>query len=169
MQGDRSGRSHDASALAVGADHGRALDNTRADTLTRHFKQAEVRNATDLDARPVILQCVLDSPLDRTIVARFLHIDEVDHDEPGEVAQTQLTGDLFGGLEIGAQRSVFDIVLSRGPTRVDIDCDQRFGLIDNDVAARLKRHLVGEHRVELGFDARLSEDRRSRRDRVARC
>ena len=79
---------------------------------------------------------------------------------PARSRKTQLTRDLVGGLEIGAQRSVFDIVLARGSTRVDVDRDQRLGLVDDDVAARLQRHLVGEHRVELRFDAGLGEDRR---------
>ena len=120
-----------------------------------------MRNAADLDARAVILQRILDSPLDRAIVARLLHVDEVDDDQPGEVAQSQLTRDLVGGLEIGAQRGVLDIVLARRSARVDVDRDQRLGLVDDDVAARLQRHLVGEHRVELRLDSGLGENRLS--------
>src|SRR6185437_7860786 len=161
MQRDRGGRPYDARALAVRADHGRAFENAGADALTRHFQEAEVRDAADLDAGAVVLQRVLDAPLDRAIVARFLHVDEVDHDEPGEVAQAQLARDLVGGLEIGAQRRVLDIVLPRRSPRVDVDRHQRFGLVDDDVAARFQRHLVGEHRVELRFDAGLGEHRRA--------
>ena len=71
-----------------------------------------MRDASDLDARPVIFQRVLGPSLDRAIVARLLHVDEVDDDEAGEVPQTQLARDLVGGLEIGAQSGIFDIMLS---------------------------------------------------------
>ena len=169
VQRNRSGRSHDARALAVGADDSRAFENAGADSLTRHFEQAKVRNAADLDAGAVIFQRVLDAPLDRPIVPRFLHVNKVDHDKPGEVAQTQLTRDFVGGLKVGAERSVFDIVLTRGSTRIDIDRDQSLGLVDNDVAARLQRNLIGEHRVELRFRRQPWRRPAACRDRVARC
>ena len=98
----------------------------------------------------------------------FLHVDEVDDDQAGEVAQAKLTGDLVGRLEIGAERGVFDIVLARRAARVDVDRDQRLGLVDDDVAARLQRHLIGEHRVELRLDAGLGEHRLRCRDRARR-
>ena len=118
-----------------------------------------MRNAADLDAGPVVLQRVLQAPFDGAIVAAFLHVDEVDDDQAGEIAQAQLAGDFVGGLEIGAQRGVLDIVLAGRAAGVDVDGDQRLGLVDDDVAARLQRHLVGEHRVELRFDAGLGEHR----------
>ena len=37
----------------------------------------------------------------RVAVARARHVDEVDHDDPADVAQAQLVDDLLGGLEVG--------------------------------------------------------------------
>ncbi len=34
-------------------------------------------------------------------VARARHVDEVDHDDPADVAQAQLVDDLLGRLEVG--------------------------------------------------------------------
>jgi hypothetical protein len=63
------------------------------------------------------LQLALDSP----VVAVLLHVDEVDHDQAGEVAQAQLAGDLLGGLEVGLERSLLDIEFAGRLARVDVD------------------------------------------------
>ena len=70
--------------------------------LARHLEQAEGRDAADLDARAVVAHRVLDLVLDLALVARLLHVDEVDHDQAGEVAQAHLAGDLLGRLDVGA-------------------------------------------------------------------
>ena len=116
-----------------------------------------MRDAADLDARAIVLQRVLEATLHRAIVARLFHVDEVDDDEACQIAQAQLASDLVGGLQIGAQRRVLDIVLARRATRVHVDRDQRFRLVDDEIAAGLQRHLRREHRVELRLHARLHE------------
>ena len=55
-------------------------------------------DAANLDAGPVVLQRFLEAALHRPIVALFLHVDEVDDDEPREIAQAQLPGDFVGSL-----------------------------------------------------------------------
>ncbi len=69
-------------------------------------------DAADLDAGAVVLQRVLEPPLDGPVGAVLHHVDEVDDDEAGEIAQAQLAGDFVGGLEIGLERRVLDIVLA---------------------------------------------------------
>ena len=97
-----------------------------------------MRHPADLDAGPVVLEGVLQAAFDGAIVAILLHVDEIDDDETGKIAQAQLAGDLVGGFEIGPQRGVFDIVLARGAAGIDVDRDQGLGLIDDDIAARLQ-------------------------------
>ena len=118
-----------------------------------------MRDAADLDARPVVLERVVEPALDRPVVALLLHVDEVDDDQAGEVAQAKLAGDFVRRLEVGLQRGVLDIVLARRTARVDVDGDQRLGRVDDDVAARLQRHLRREHRVELSLDRIAREQR----------
>ena len=159
LERHRRYRAHVASAATVWAFVRRALKHTRADALTRHFKQPEMRDVSDLDARAVVPQAFLQPPFDRAVVALLVHVDEVDDDQPGEIAQTQLPGDLLGGFEIGLERGVLDVVLARGATRIDVDRDQRFRLIEHDIAARTQLHYGREHRIELTFDAVTGEDR----------
>jgi hypothetical protein len=44
---------------------------------------------------------LLELLLDRAVVAVLLHVDEVDDDQAGKVAQAQLAGDFLGRLEVG--------------------------------------------------------------------
>ena len=71
-----------------------------------------MRDAADLDAGAVVLQRILELALDRAVVALLLHVDEVDDDQAGEVAQPELAGDLLGRLEVGLERRVLDVVLA---------------------------------------------------------
>ena len=52
----------------------------------------------DLDARPVIAHGIFHAALDGIAVLVFFHIDEIDDDQAGQVAQTQLAAQLVGGF-----------------------------------------------------------------------
>ena len=94
-----------------------------------------------------------------------LHVDEVDDDETGEVAQPQLARHLVGGLQVGAQRGLLDAALAGRAAGVDVDRDQRLGLVDDQVAARTQLHRRQQHRVELRLDLVAGEQRHGRRSR----
>jgi hypothetical protein len=95
------------------AGHRRAFEHAGADALARHFEQAEMRDAADLDAGAIVLQAILQLLLDSAVVALLFHVDEVDDDEAGKVAQAKLAGDFLGGFEIGLERGVLDRLCSR--------------------------------------------------------
>src|SRR5260221_12446463 len=136
MQRRRFGRADMAGAGAMGAGLGRRLDQRRSQPLARQFEQAERADATELDACAVVFHAFLETALDRALVAVLLHVDEIDDDEAGEVAQTELAGDLLRRLEVGAQRRLLDVALLGRASRIDVDRDQRFRRVDDDVAAR---------------------------------
>ena len=87
------------------------------------------------------------------------HVDEVDDDEPGQIAQAQLPGDLVGGLEVGLDRGLVDMPLTGRLARIDVDRDQRLGRVHDDRAARRQLHGRAVHRVELVLDLVLEEER----------
>src|SRR5215510_3461825 len=147
-----------AGAAAVTADFGARLDQAGAQALTRQFQQAEGTDASDLDAGPVMPHSVLETPLHRSVVAVLLHVDEIDDDEPGEITQPQLTRNLIGGFQIGAQRGFLDVALARRPSRIDVDRDQRLGRVDDDVAARSQIHDRVVYGIELAFDLEAMEE-----------
>ena len=82
------------------ADFGGAFEHAGAHPLPAHLEQAEVGDAADLDAGAVVLERVLEPTLDGAIVAALLHVDEVDDDEAGKVAQPELPRDFVRRLEV---------------------------------------------------------------------
>ena len=159
VQRRRFDRADAAGAGAVRADLGRVLEQGRPQPLARHLEQAKGRDAADLDACTIVAHRILDLVLDLALVARLLHVDEVDHDQTGKIAQADLAGDFLGGLEVGAERRLLDVALLGRATRVDVDGDQRLGRIDDDVAAGAQLHDRRMHGVELAFHLIPVEER----------
>src|ERR1700704_1483216 len=118
-----------------------------------------MRDAPDLDAGAVLPEAIAELALDRTIVALLVHIDEVDDDQACEVAQPQLPRDFLGGLDVGRERGILDVMLAGRAARIDVDRNQRFGLVDDDVAAGAQLHRRREHRIQLALDAHAREQR----------
>src|SRR5271165_1441818 len=128
------------------------LDQRRTQPLTRHLQKAERADPADLDARAVVLQRFLEPALDCRLIAVLLHVNEIDYDQPGEVAQSKLSGDLLGRFEVGANCRLLDVALARRAAGIDIDRDQRLGLIDHDIAAGAELDDRRMNRVDLAFD-----------------
>ena len=154
-EGGRLGRPPHADATAGRTDLEARLKHARPQTLARELQQAEGADAAELNAGLIVLHRFLQAPLDLRLVARDLHVDEINDDQAGEVTQTQVAGDLLRGFEVGAQRRLLDVPLARCPAGVDIDRDQRLGRIDYDVTAGLQMHRHLVHRFELPLDTIL--------------
>ena len=95
-------------------------------------------------------------------VAALFHVDEVDDDDAAEVAQANLADDFLHGFEVGLDDGVFE---ARGAfadefAGVDVDGHERFGVVDDDVAAGLEPDFGAQRLVEFVLDAELFEDRR---------
>ena len=93
-------RDDDAVAGAGRALAGEDLARAVGDVLARHLDEAERRDLDDVGLRPVALELVAQRLLDRGAVLRVRHVDEVDDDDPADVAQPQLAHDLLDGLEV---------------------------------------------------------------------
>ena len=157
-----------AGAVAVRAGLGGGLDHAGAQALARHLQEAEGGDAADLDAGAVGLELVLELLLDGGVVAPVLHVDEVDDDEAGQVAQAHLAGGFLGGLEVGLERRLLDRALAGGAAGVDVDGDQRLGHADDDVAAGLELDGRVEHRAQVALDLEAREQRQRRRRNASR-
>ena len=70
------------------------------------------------------------------VVARFFHVDKVNDDQTGHIPQAQLTRDFIGGFQIRFQSRFFNITFFGRPPGVDVNRDQSFGLIHNQISAR---------------------------------
>ena len=129
---------------------GRGFEHAGAQPLAAHLHQPEAGDAADLDAGAVVLQRLLHRLLDLADMAVLLHVDEVDDDQAGHVAQAQLARDLVRRLEVGGEGGLLDIVLARRAARVDVDRDQGLGRVDDQIAARLQLDDRLVHRATAG-------------------
>ena len=152
-------RPDQAGAVAMRAGLGGRFQHPRAQPLARHLQQAEARDAADLDPRPIGLEPVLEAFLDARVVLALVHVDEVDDDQPGQVAKAQLARDLVRGLAVRLVGGVLDGPFLGRPARVHVDRDQRLGHADDDVAARFQLHDRVEHPREVAFDLVAREQR----------
>ena len=158
----RLGGTNMARAAATGARLGAGFHQARPEPLPRQLEQAEQADPADLDARAIVPHRLLQTAFDGDHVLLFLHVDEVDDDQPGQVAQPELAGDLVGRLDIGLQGGFLDVAFAGRASRVDVDRDQRLGRAEDDVAARLQLHRRVVDGVELGFDLITMEHRHRR-------
>jgi len=95
----------------------------------------------------------LDEPTKHKLaVALENHVDEVDDDDAADVAQPQLTYDLFGGLQVGARDRVLQpglLAAADEGAGVDVDHRHGFGAIDDQRTAGRQEHLALERLVYL--------------------
>ncbi len=152
-------RADPAGSLAMRAGLGAGLGDAGAKALARQFHQSELTDPAKLDAGAVVLDHVLHLAFDRVLVARFVHVDEIDDDQPGEIPEPQLAGNLLGRLQIGLQRGFLDIALAGRAARVHVDCDQRLGLIEDDIPAGAQLNGGCVDPVQLVLDLEVMKQR----------
>ena len=152
---------HCATAQAMRTGDEGLFSDGRPQALAAHFQKAEMANAAHLDARAIMAQRFLHAPFHHGVILVRLHIDEVDDNQPGQVAQAQLAGDFFRRFHIRAQGRVFDMPVARGAARIHVNRDQRFGLVDHHVTAGTQLHHGRMHRIQLLVHVMAREKRRS--------
>ena len=103
-----------ALAVAGRARPGHDLAHAVGDVLARHLDEPERRDLDHEGLRAVLVERLAQRLEHRVAVARARHVDEVDDDDPADVAQPQLVDDLLGGLEVGLGDRVLE---PRAPCR----------------------------------------------------
>ena len=78
-----------------------------------------------------------------------LHVDEVDHDDPADVAEPELAGDLLGRLEVVAVDRLLEVRAADVLAGVDVDHGERLGALDDERPARRQPHLAVERLEQL--------------------
>ena len=136
------------------------------DVLARHLDEPERRDLDDVGLRAVALELLAQRVLDLLAVLRVRHVDEVDDDDPADVAQPQLADDLLDRLEVVLRDRVLEparAVALRAradePAGVDVDHGERLGVVEDQVAARGKVDAPVERRPDLLLDAERLQQR----------
>ena len=148
---DRRARLDRPRARAVRTRLGQLALEALLHALARDDDQPEVRDLHRLRRRAILAQLLLDLLEDLLPVLLLLHVDEVEHDDAAEIAQAQLADDLLHRFEVGLDDRVLEPAgrLADVAAGIDVDRDQRLGLVDDDVAARLQPDLAAQRLVDL--------------------
>ena len=118
-------------------------------------------NCRTLDGARSLLELFFKRGHHLVAVLALVHVDEVDDDDAAEVAQPDLANDLGDGIEVGLDDGVLEPRrLADVLAGVDVDRDQRLGLVDDDGSAGLEPDLRPQRLVDLFGDAELLEERR---------
>src|SRR5262245_41954341 len=147
---------------AVREDLARAI----RDVLARHLDESERGDLDNVCLRPVALELAPERLLDGLPVFRVRHVDEVDDDDPADVAQSQLAYDLLARLKVVLDDRVLKSTLcaltarADEPSGVHVDDGERLCVVEDEVAARREVDAVIERRPDLGLDAERLEERR---------
>ncbi|MOA00646.1 hypothetical protein D3C78_1200190 [compost metagenome] len=96
---------------------------------------------------------------DATAVIFITHIDKVDDDNAAEIAQAQLARDRLGRFNIGVENRVVKIAVTNKRTGIDINGSHRFGLIDDQIAARFQLDFALQRALDFVFDIKEIENR----------
>src|SRR5277367_1448934 len=103
------GRLDEPSTLARRTSLAHHMFQTFTGSFAGHLHQSERRNRGDVGLHVIIAECFL-QPLDHlSAVLGFFHVDEVDDDDAAEIAQAQLPGDGYRGLQVSAKNRFLQI------------------------------------------------------------
>ena len=153
---------HHALAVAGGAGLGEDLAHALGHVLAGHLHQPERRDLHHVGLRAVLVERLAQHLEHGVAVARPRHVDEVDDDDPADVAQPQLAHDLVGRLEVGLGDRVLEpgaLAAAGERAGVDVDHRHRLGVVDDQVAARGQVHPAPQRRLDRLLDAVLLEQR----------
>jgi hypothetical protein len=145
----------------VGQGTERVRSKRLLDALAGDGDQAEVVELEDLGGGAIGFEGFFEGGHDLEAVLAVVHVDEVDDDDAAEVAEANLADDLGDGVEVGLD----DGVLKAGRLAdvlagVDVDGDERFGLVDDDGSAALEPDLGAESLGDFVLNAEVLEERR---------
>jgi len=106
--------------------------NRGAKFLPGDLHQAEFRDPADIHLGLIPFHGDLDLPLHLTDILLTPHIDEIDHDQPTQITQPQLTGKLCCRLHVGLKDRILKILTFAGGSRIHINSHQGLsGINDN--------------------------------------
>ena len=108
----------------------------------------------------VVAQGFFEGVFNVFLIFRRFHVDEVNHHQTAQVAQTQLTGNFFGCFKIGFVCRVFDVRATGCACAVDIHRDQGFGVVNHNRATRWQWHgaRIGGFDLVLNLKTRVQRN-----------
>src|SRR5271157_4556416 len=158
---DRRDRLHKTCARAIRARFAKGALQRLLHPLARDRHQSEIVELEHLGRSAIVAQRLLQRLHHLLPVLAFVHVNEVDDDNPAQIAQPDLPHDFLDGIHVGLHNGVFQALgLANVLAGVDVNGHQRFGLVDDDGSAALQPHLRLQGAVDFVLNAELLEQRR---------
>ncbi len=88
-----------------------------------------------------------------------LHINEVNDDQPAQVTQPKLSSDLFSGLKVRSQSSLFNVGPPRGPCRVHVNGNKCLGMVNDQGTTGWQLNHAGVGCLDLVLNLKAREQR----------
>src|SRR3990172_5195628 len=158
LMGDGGDGPEQAGSPAVGTAHAEGADETLLDPLAGHLDQAQFREESDVGGRAVGSEALLEFGDHPVPVILPRHVDEVDDDNPPQVPEAHLTGNLARRFQIRLEDGLFEVVFADVAPGVDIDRDQRLGLLDDEIPPRFQPDLGPQGLFDLALDPEGPKD-----------
>src|SRR5579875_229375 len=150
-----------AGRLAGIARHAERPFERLLDPLARDGDQAKIVKLKHLRRRAIGLQRLFESSHHLVAVLALVHVDEVDDDDAAQVAQADLAHDLRNRIEVGLKDGVLEPCrFAHVLAGVNVDRDQRLGLVDDNRAARLEPDLGTQGLRNLVLNPEVLKQRR---------
>src|SRR5262249_55768018 len=157
---DRLSRFNHAGAAAIGTGRAERALKRLFDPFSGNRDKTEIVELQDFRWRAVASEFLLQGLHHFLPVLALFHIDEIEHDDAAQIAQSDLSNDLFRCFEVGLHNGVFQAIgFAHEFSGVDVNRDQRFGLINDDVAARFQPYTWFDGFVDLSLNAVMFQDR----------
>src|SRR5690606_35720397 len=152
-------RLDEAAALACRTRRTQHVFQSFAHALARHCDETERRHRRDVVLSMICGERLLERLQHLLAVLVLFHVDEIDDDDSAEITQAQLPGDRNRRFEIRPKDRLLERSVADVCPCVHVDRRHRFGLIEDQVTARLECDLAIQRTLDLVFDAVQIEDR----------
>ena len=150
----------DFSFAATGGAYLRHIHfHRRTYTLAGDLHQAELAELQHIMFRTVTIHQLTHIVVELLLVAFVVHVDKIDDDNTSDVPQTKLVNQLVRCEHVKLEGVLFLVLEQFLAAGVDINGEQCFGFLDDEVAPMFKADRSAESRFHLTGDVEMVKDR----------
>ena len=126
--------------------------------LARKLQQTKLRDFAEGDAGFIVFDAVAQGVFNFTNLFLVAHIDEIDDDQPAQIAQAQLATNFSCRFNVAARGRSFNAFFTAHAPRIDINGHQGLCLINHNGATCGQKHLVMGQSLNLLFNLIAGKD-----------
>ena len=133
--------------------------HSRSNALTGDLHQSELAERQDVMPCSVVCHQFAHVLVELLLMIFGVHVNVIDNDYTSNIPQAQLVNDLFCSQHVVVEGVLLLVGIHFLRAAVDIDREQRLGLVDDQVSAILETYCATETGLQLACDIVLVEYR----------